>query len=51
MQTTNGINLLGSTSTGTFTSAGIWNPMVFREVNEVGETIEMIYNFFQMIQI
>jgi len=43
MQTTNGINLLGSTSTETFTSAGIWNPMVFREVNEVGETIEMIY--------
>ena len=41
MQTTNGINLLGST--GTFTSAGMWNLPIFKEVNEVGETIEMIY--------
>lgn len=34
------------TSTGTattFTTLGLWNPMVFKEVNEVGETIEMIY--------
>ena len=43
MQTSNGISLLGITSTGTFTSAGMWNTMVFKEVNEVGETIEMIY--------
>jgi hypothetical protein len=43
MQTTNGINLLGVTSTGTFTSAGMWNPMILKETNEVGESIEMIY--------
>ena len=28
---------------GTTAHAGLWNPMVFKEVNEVGETIEMIY--------
>ena len=43
MQTTNGTNLLGSTSTGTIANVGLWNPMVLKEVNEVGETIEMIY--------
>ena len=31
------------TSTGTFTSAGMWNPMILKETNEVGESIEMIY--------
>ena len=49
MQTSNGINLLsgsGTTSTiinGTTAHGGLWNPMVFKEANEVGETIEMIY--------
>ena len=43
MQTLNGINLLGFTSTGTIAHEGLWNQMVFKEVNEVGETIEMIY--------
>ena len=43
MQTSNGINLLGATSTGTTTWQGLWNPMIFKEVNEVGETIEIIY--------
>ena len=33
----------GTTSTGTFTSAGMWNPPTFKEVREVGESIEMIY--------
>lgn len=31
------------TSAETYTSAGMWNPMVFKEVEEVGESIEMIY--------
>lgn len=29
-------------TTGTFTS-GMWNTPIFKEVNEVGESIEMIY--------
>jgi hypothetical protein len=33
----------GSTSTGTSTFSGMWNPMILKETNEVGETIEMIY--------
>jgi len=36
-------NLLGSTGDATFSTAGMWNTMIFEEVNEVGETIEMIY--------
>jgi len=34
---------IGTTSTGTCTTLEMWNPMIFREANEVGKTIEMIY--------
>jgi hypothetical protein len=31
------------TSTWTIGTIAMWNPMIFKEANEVGETIEMIY--------
>lgn len=31
------------TTTGAFTTTGMWNPPIFKEVKEVGESIEMIY--------
>jgi hypothetical protein len=47
MQTTNGIDLLGSS--GTTLILDMWDNPIRVEVNEVGETIEMVYKQTSML--